>query len=129
MAVKKKKKAAKKPAKKAGPARNVRAAANTVVREAVRRKKQPGRVFVVAGPSGVGKTTLCKKALEALQGRLHWSISHTTRPQREGEVDGRDYHFVSAEKFRRFRKSKLYVPAGFIVFHPIFDGSVSAHGP
>ena len=95
------KKSVKKSSRASDPGRGVRAAANAVVRDAVRRKKQPGRVFVVAGPSGVGKTTLCKKALEALQGRLHWSISHTTRPQREGEVDGRDYHFVSAEKFER----------------------------
>lgn len=93
------KRTSRKAARKAAPAKSVRAAAGAVVRGAVRRRKQPGRVFVVAGPSGVGKTTLCRKALEKLPGRLHWSISHTTRPQREGEVDGRDYHFIKPGKF------------------------------
>ena len=103
------KKTPKKAAKKAGPAKNVRARANTVVREAVGRKRRPGRVFVVAGPSGVGKTTLCKKALEILKGRLHWSISHTTRPQREGEVDGLNYHFVSVDQFKRMVAREEFV--------------------
>ena len=55
-------------------------------------------VFAVSGPSGSGKTTLCGEALK----RLAWlraSISHTTRPARPGEVNGRDYHFVDRGTF------------------------------
>lgn len=57
-----------------------------------------GRVFVVAGPSGAGKDTLIRRALRDL-GDIHYSVSVTTRPPREGEMDGRDYHFVSAAEF------------------------------
>jgi len=52
---------------------------------------------VVAGPSGAGKTTVIKKALEALN--MHLSVSATTRLPRPGEVDGVDYTFISDEEF------------------------------
>jgi len=55
-------------------------------------------LFVVSGPSGSGKTSLCKVLCEELQG-FFLSVSTTTRPMREGEVDGVDYHFVSRENF------------------------------
>lgn len=58
-----------------------------------------GSVFVIAAPSGTGKTTLCRRILERDR-NLRLSVSHTTRPQREGERDGEDYHFVTAEAFR-----------------------------
>lgn len=57
-------------------------------------------VFVITGPSGVGKGTLIATLLERVPG-LELSISATTREPREGEVDGRDYHFLSAEEFDR----------------------------
>lgn len=57
-----------------------------------------GALFVVSGPSGVGKSTLVKKAMAAIPG-LEFSVSATTRPPREGEVDGREYHFLSTEQF------------------------------
>ena len=56
-----------------------------------------GRVgipFVLAAPSGTGKTTVCQAAL-ARDSNLDFSISHTTRSPRKGEENGRDYHFVS----------------------------------
>ncbi len=59
-----------------------------------------GKTFIISGPSGVGKSTV----LAALfQGRddLYFSVSATTRPPREGEEDGKDYHFISADTFRR----------------------------
>lgn len=56
-------------------------------------------LFVVSAPSGAGKTTLCRRLIEKTP-RLFYSISFTTRPPREGEEDGRDYHFVSLEKFK-----------------------------
>lgn len=58
------------------------------------------RVFVITGPSGVGKGTLIKRLRERVP-ELELSVSATTRPPREGEVDGRDYHFLSAEEFAR----------------------------
>ena len=58
---------------------------------------QPGRLFVVAGPSGVGKDTIIRE----LQGRWPFflSISATTRPPRPGEVDGHDYVFLTDDEF------------------------------
>ena len=58
------------------------------------------RVFVITGPSGVGKGTLIKRLRERIP-ELELSVSATTRPPREGEVDGRDYHFLSPEEFDR----------------------------
>ncbi len=58
------------------------------------------KVFVITGPSGVGKGTLIAKLLERVPG-LELSVSATTRQPREGEVDGRDYHFLTAEEFDR----------------------------
>ncbi len=57
-----------------------------------------GRMLVISGPSGCGKSTLCKRLLE--DDRVEFSISATTRPMREGETDGREYHFLDADRFR-----------------------------
>jgi guanylate kinase len=56
------------------------------------------RVFVITGPSGVGKGTLIGELLDRVEG-LELSTSATTRTPRSGEVDGRDYHFLSPEEF------------------------------
>jgi len=58
------------------------------------------KVFVITGPSGVGKGTLIARLLEEVPG-LELSISATTREPREGEVSGRDYHFLTPEEFDR----------------------------
>ncbi len=57
-----------------------------------------GRLYVVAAPSGAGKTTLVK-ALMQREPRLRFSVSYTTRAPRPNEVDGRDYHFVTQSRF------------------------------
>jgi guanylate kinase len=59
---------------------------------------QLGRLYVVAAPSGAGKTTLVK-ALMQREPRLRFSVSYTTRASRPNEVDGRDYHFVTQSRF------------------------------
>ncbi len=57
-----------------------------------------GRLFVIAAPSGAGKTSLVKALMERNR-QLRFSVSYTTRAPRPNEEDGRDYHFVSAERF------------------------------
>ncbi|MGH9400460.1 MAG: guanylate kinase [Thermoanaerobaculia bacterium] len=60
-----------------------------------------GDLFIVSSPSGGGKTTLIRRLLENPPGaRLHFSVSHTTRPMRQGEQNGREYHFVSVAEFQ-----------------------------
>lgn len=62
-----------------------------------------GILLVVSGPSGSGKTTLCRRLAD--EGEARYSVSCTTRPARPGEVDGRDYHFLSRERFLAKRDS------------------------
>jgi guanylate kinase len=57
-------------------------------------------IFIVSAPSGAGKTTLCDK-LQAEFQSLHYAITATTRPAREGEVDGKSYYFMKTEEFER----------------------------
>ncbi len=62
--------------------------------------KRRGVLFVLSSPSGAGKSTIARKLLAA-ETELGMSVSATTRPIRPGEVDGKDYHFVDLEEFRR----------------------------
>lgn len=59
-----------------------------------------GLMFILSSPSGTGKTTIARRLLEH-DGHIRMSVSATTRPIRPGEVDGRDYHFVSQDQFDR----------------------------
>lgn len=60
---------------------------------------EKGKLFVVSAPSGAGKTTLIQKVLSRFE-NLAYSVSHTTRPPRPGEIDGRDYFFVDEAQFK-----------------------------
>lgn len=62
---------------------------------------QPGQLVIISGPSGVGKSTIVPLVLSHFRGGLVPSVSATTRPPRPGEVDGKNYHFLSAAEFRR----------------------------
>ena len=62
-----------------------------------------GLMLVLSSPSGAGKTTLARRLIEDEPG-IAMSVSHTTRPQRKGEKDGRDYHFVDRDTFTRMRE-------------------------
>ena len=74
-----------------------------------------GRLFVIAAPSGAGKTSLVKALMERVP-RLAFSVSHTTRKPRPNEVDGRDYHFVDPATFHRM------IAAGDFLEHArVFD--------
>ncbi|MBV8910299.1 MAG: guanylate kinase, partial [Gammaproteobacteria bacterium] len=63
-----------------------------------------GRLIVISAPSGAGKTSLVKKLLEDDPG-LELSISHTTRKRRPTETEGREYHFVTVERFKSLETS------------------------
>jgi guanylate kinase len=66
-----------------------------------------GRLIVVAGPSGAGKTTVIKRALTFVD--MHLSVSATTRAPRPGEVDGVDYTFISEEEFARLVQDDAFL--------------------
>ena len=59
-----------------------------------------GLMFILSSPSGAGKTTIAQRLLRE-DGTIRLSVSATTRPPREGEVDGRDYHFIAEVEFER----------------------------
>lgn len=67
-----------------------------------------GNLFVIAAPSGAGKTSLVQ-ALMAADPRLRFSVSHTTRKPRPGEVDGRDYHFIDEDAFQRMVGERAFL--------------------
>ncbi|MEW6264656.1 MAG: guanylate kinase [Thermodesulfobacteriota bacterium] len=67
-----------------------------------------GLLFVVSAPSGAGKTTLCRGLL-ARQPEITYSVSYTTRPPRPGEINGRDYHFISRDEFTRMIQAREFL--------------------
>ena len=75
-----------------------------------------GRLFVVAGPSGVGKGTLVRR-VRALVPALGYSVSVTTRPPRPEEADGIDYRFVSADDFRRLVEEGAFLEHAEVFGH------------
>jgi len=76
-----------------------------------------GQLFVIAAPSGAGKTTLVRALMER-EPSLRFSISYTTRPQRPSEEHGRDYFFVTREEFDR-----LVAAGEFLEHAQVFDHS------
>jgi guanylate kinase len=69
-----------------------------------------GNLFIVSSPSGGGKTTLIRRLIADPPGApLHFSVSHTTRPVRAGEKDGREYHFVTDERFRKMVSRRAFL--------------------
>lgn len=74
------------------------------------RTRPSGDLFIVSSPSGGGKTTLIRRLIASPPGApLHFSVSHTTRPKRAGERDGREYYFVSDETFRRMARRGAFL--------------------
>ena len=67
-----------------------------------------GRLVILSGPSGVGKDTLIE-AWRARNPRVQRVVAYTTRPPRDGEVDGRDYHFVSIPAFLLMADSNKFL--------------------
>ncbi len=76
-----------------------------------------GTLFIVSGPSGAGKTTLIntvRQWLEPIGITLYFSVSHTTRKPRTGEVDGRSYHFVTGEQFEAMVARGEFIEWAFV---------------
>ncbi len=61
-----------------------------------------GKLIVISGPSGTGKTSICNELLKRLP-HARWSVSCTTRPMRPGDVDGQTYHFVDPDEFLKLK--------------------------
>ena len=66
-----------------------------------------GQMVVMSGPSGAGKSTLCKLLLD--DPRVKFSVSATTRAPRAGEIDGRDYHFITPEQFKQLIREGAFI--------------------
>jgi guanylate kinase len=75
-----------------------------------------GQLLIVSAPSGAGKTSLIK-ALMAQDERVEVSVSHTTRPQRPGEVEGVNYFFISTEAFREMREAGAFFESAEVFGH------------
>jgi guanylate kinase len=85
----------------------------------------PGRLIVISGPSGAGKTTLVRHVFEHCP-QLVASISATTRPPRQGEQDGRDYHFLSREEFERRRSAGEFIESFEVFGHGHWYGTLAS---
>lgn len=78
--------------------------------------KADGKVIIVSGPSGVGKSTICRDVVRRL-GNAYLSVSMTTRPRGPGEQNGRDYWFVSEAEFRRRIEDGLFLEYAEVFGH------------
>jgi guanylate kinase len=79
-----------------------------------------GTLFIVSGPSGAGKTTLINRVRDQLSPigiNLYFSVSHTTRSRREGEADGRSYHFVSEADFSQMVERREFLEWAHVHAH------------
>ena len=75
-----------------------------------------GQLLIVSAPSGAGKTSLIKALMEQDQ-RVEVSVSHTTRPQRPGEVEGVNYFFISTETFQEMREAGAFFESAEVFGH------------
>ncbi|MFC6103816.1 guanylate kinase [Olivibacter domesticus] len=77
-----------------------------------------GKLIIFSAPSGAGKTTIVKRLLEKYGDKIAFSISASTREPRAGEVDGKDYYFISKEEFlHRIAKKE------FVEFEEVYSGT------
>lgn len=82
--------------------------------------RQSGAILVLSGPSGAGKSSLIQKIKDQI-GPIYFSISTTTRPIREGEVDGVHYYFVGIEEFKRDIEDEMFLE--YAVVHGNYYGT------
>lgn len=79
-------------------------------------KSKKGKVAIISGPSGVGKSTICKELVKRISD-VYMSVSVTTRPKSDSEVDGRDYWFVSEEEFQQRIDNNLLLEHAKVFSH------------
>ena len=65
-------------------------------------------IIIISSPSGAGKSSICKNIL-SLDSNIRLSISFTTRPARDNEIDGKDYHFIDSEEFKNMLKDNQFL--------------------
>ena len=87
--------------------------------------KEKGQIFVITAPSGTGKTTIIKNILKKDVGEVGYSISHTTRKQRKGEVNGLHYFFVDRVDFEKMIEDHEFVEWA-VVYDQLYGTSVSS---
>lgn len=87
-----------------------------------------GIVFVISGPSGVGKSSILREALRRDEG-LRFSVSHTTRAPRQGEIDGRDYYFVDEAEFQQLVAADGFLEHAEYQGHRYGTSRASVEGP
>ena len=83
-----------------------------------------GKVIIVSAPSGTGKTSLVRYLLQEIP-ELKFSISATTRPKRDYEVDGQDYYFITEEEFHQHRDNDAFLEWQEVYAHQ-FYGSLKS---
>jgi guanylate kinase len=69
---------------------------------------QKNKIIIISSPSGAGKTTLCKLLLKKMH-NINLSISYTSRSQRLNEINGKDYFFVTKEKFNKLKNKNFFI--------------------
>lgn len=83
-----------------------------------------GQLYVITGPSGVGKSAIIKRLRKKLPG-IGYSVSHTTRKPRKNEAHGVDYHFVDRETFEEMIEEKAFVEWAE-VYHDLYGTSLAS---
>ena len=81
-------------------------------------------IYTISAPSGTGKSTLCKAILKQIP-ELSFSVSYTTRPQRNNEINGVDYHFISHSEFQSMINKKQF--AEYEDVHGQFYGTLKSY--
>ena len=79
-------------------------------------EKKLNKIIIISSPSGAGKTTICKKLLKSIKD-INLSISYTTRQKRINEKHGKDYYFVSNEKFINLKKNNFFIETAKVFNH------------
>ena len=88
---------------------------------------EKGIVFIVSGPSGTGKTTLCKKLVKRHR-NMHFAVSHTTRPPRGEEKEGKAYYFVRNEAFKEIQKGGGFLESAHVHGHYYGTSAAEVYG-